>query len=236
MFKARFYKTLATAGLFTAVITIGIMLDSKTGQAANDNNGAQDEKQMIQIGLAVASSEGITLNMTGKDPDMVGLGSYLANVAGDCNGCHSAGPATAFAPGGNPFLLPGPFSGIKKINPKTYLGGTRSFGSFGPGPKGEIISRNLTPDSTGRAEGGETLSGFKQIMRTGLDPDHRHPSCSASITTDCLSFPFNGDLLQVMPWPNFQSMTDRQLTALYVFLSAVPCLEGGPGEPANRCK
>jgi len=236
MLLGNFSKPLTAAAVFAGVVVAGMLIVSKSGQAANDNNGAQDEKQMIQIGLAVASSEGITLNMTGKDPDMVGLGSYLANVAGDCNGCHSAGPATAFAPGGNPFLLPGPFSGIKKINPKTYLGGTRSFGSFGPGPKGEIISRNLTPDSTGRAEGGETLSGFKQIMRTGLDPDHRHPSCSASITTDCLSFPFNGDLLQVMPWPNFQSMTDRQLTALYVFLSAVPCLEGGPGEPANRCK
>jgi len=236
MFLGNFSKPLTATAVFAGVVVAGMLIVSKSGQAANDNNGAQDEKQMIQIGLAVASSEGITLNMTGKDPDMVGLGSYLANVAGDCNGCHSAGPATAFAPGGNPFLLPGPFSGIKKINPKTYLGGTRSFGSFGPGPKGEIISRNLTPDSTGRAEGGETLSGFKQIMRTGLDPDHRHPSCSASITTDCLSFPFNGDLLQVMPWPNFQSMTDRQLTALYVFLSAVPCLEGGPGEPANRCK
>ena len=28
---------------------------------------------------------------------------------------------------------------------------------------------------------------------------------------------------------------DRQLTAIYTYLAAVPCLEGGPGEPANRC-
>src|ERR1041385_2542170 len=142
MFLGNFSKPLTATAVFAGVVVAGMLIVSKSGQAANDNNGAQDEKQMIQIGVAVASSEGLTLNMTGKDPDMVGLGSYLANVAGDCNGCHSAGPATAFAPGGNPFLLPGPFSGIKKINPKTYLGGTRSFGSFGPGPKGEIISRN----------------------------------------------------------------------------------------------
>jgi hypothetical protein len=38
-----------------------------------------------------------------------------------------------------------------------------------------------------------------------------------------------------MPWPNFQNLTDRQLEAIYTFLSAIPCLEGGPGEPANRC-
>jgi hypothetical protein len=38
-----------------------------------------------------------------------------------------------------------------------------------------------------------------------------------------------------MRWPSFQDMTDLQLTAMYDYLSAVPCLEGGPGEPANRC-
>jgi hypothetical protein len=24
--------------------------------------------------------------------------------------------------------------------------------------------------------------------------------------------------------------------AIYTYLSAVPCVEGGPGEPPNRCK
>jgi hypothetical protein len=51
-----------------------------------------------------------------------------------------------------------------------------------------------------------------------------------------LAPPLNGDLLQVMPWPNFQGMTDRQLTAIYKFLSAIPCIEGAPGEPPDRCK
>jgi len=234
----RLSKSLAAAAVFAAVVMAGILIVSKTGQAANDNNGAQDEKQMIQVGLAFASSAGITLNMNGKDPDMVGLGSYLVNVAGDCNGCHTADPSTEYAPGGNPYLLPGAnppfFNGTKKINPKTYLGGGSDFGSFGIGPNAEIISRNLTPDSTGRAEG-NTLSDFKLILRTGQDLDHRHPSCTAQITNNCLSFPFNGALLQVMPWPNFQNLTDRQIEAIYTFISAVPCLEGGPGEPANRC-
>src|SRR6185295_18157788 len=105
MFVRKSSKSLAAAAVFAAVVMTGILLDSKSGQAANDNNGAQDEKQMIQVGLAVASSAGIQLNMDGKDPDMVGLGSYLVNVAGDCNGCHTANPATAYAPGGNPYLL-----------------------------------------------------------------------------------------------------------------------------------
>jgi hypothetical protein len=33
-----------------------------------------------------------------------------------------------------------------------------------------------------------------------------------------------------------QNLTDRQLDAIYTFLSAIPCLEGGPGEPPNRCQ
>src|SRR4051812_36478779 len=29
----------------------------------------------------------------------------------------------------------------------------------------------------------------------------------------------------VMPWPTLQEMTDRQLTAIYTFLSAIPCID-----------
>ena len=176
---------------------------------------------------------------------MVGLGSYLVNVAADCNGCHSAGPPTAWCcdvvgipPNsgvGNPYLLSPPFSGTKQVNPKKYLGGGRDFGALSSSGL-HIFSRNLTPDKNGVPEGGRSLSDFKQIMRSGVDLDQRHLSCSATITNNCLTFPFNGALLQVMPWPNFQNMTDRQLTAIYTFLSSIRCLEGGPGEPKNRCK
>jgi hypothetical protein len=232
-------KTLLGSAAFAALLIVGMSAVLPSGRADNDNNGAQDEKQMIQTGLAVAANTGITLNMSHKDPDLVGLGSYLVNVAGDCNGCHTADPSTEYKPGGNPYLLPGPnppfFSGRKQINPATYLGGGSDFGSFGKGPNAEIISRNLTPDKTGLPEGGNTLTDFIQIMRTGIDLDHAHPSCSATITNNCLDFPFNGALLQVMPWPALQNMTDRQLTAMYTFLSAIPCLEGGPREPAHRC-
>jgi hypothetical protein len=246
-------KTLTTTAAFAALVIAGVLGGSAPAGAADDaaaaaqdgwrsavGDGAasQDEKRMIRTGLDVASSSGIALNLKHKDADMVGLGSYLVNVAGDCNGCHS-NPPTTFTAGGNPYFLPGAnpptFNGRKQIDPKTYLGGNQSFGFFGPGPAAEIISRNLTPDKTGRPEGGNTLSDFLLIMRTGVDLDRAHPSCSSTVTTDCLAFPFNGALLQVMPWPAFQNMTERQLTAIYVYLSAIPCLEGGPGEPANRC-
>ena len=66
--------------------------------------------------------------------------------------------------------------------------------------------------------------------------DHAHPSCSGTQdrTATACHCPFNGALLQVMPWPNFQNLTDRQLEAIYTFLSAIPCLEGDPGELVNR--
>lgn len=229
---------MTAGGACAALAIVGMSLVPQSGHAANDNNNSLDQQQMIQTGLNVAVSLGINMTIANRDPDMVGLGSYLVNVASDCNGCHADAP-TSLAPGGSPYLLPGAklpfFAGKRKVNTATYLGGNADFGSFGPGTAAEIISRNITPDKTGMPEG-KTLTDFIQIMRTGIDTDHAHPSCSATIKTNCLAFPFNGDLLQVMPWPAFQSMTDRQLTAIYTYLATVPCLEGGPGEPAHRCQ
>ena len=219
-----------------ALACVGLVLGGLTGQAADENLGAQDETQMIQTGYAVAASTGIQLNITNQDRNLVGLGSYIVNVTSDCNLCHSPVLITgSFSSNGNPYLLPPVYSGHKMVDTTVYLGGNQNFGPPVPG-YANIISRNLTPDKTGRPEG-NTLQQFLEIMRTGIDLDHLHPTCSSTATTtaNCLPYPINGDLLQVMPWPAFQSMTDRQLTAIYTYLSTVPCLEGGPGEPASRC-
>jgi len=187
------------------------------------------DQAKVLLGMQIAP---VPLNLTGKDPNSVGFGSYLVNANGDCNGCHSAGPATQFANGGNPF------QGQKTVvNPATYLGGGRDFGPF-PNANGNfahIISRNLTPDYTGMAAGGMTYDKFALVMRTGVDMDHQHPTCSGPPDGTCIPAPFNGDLLQVMPWPTFQNVNDADMHALYDYLSSIPCLEGGPGEPTNRC-
>src|SRR5260370_30161274 len=115
--------------------------------------------------------------LEGKDRVLVGLGSYIVNAVADCDGCHSAGPPTEFARGGNPY-----FGQPTKINSATYLGGGRHF-QIAPGFP-DIVSRNLTPDKTGLPEGGRSFSEFVQIMRTGVDLDHLHPACSATITTN----------------------------------------------------
>jgi len=174
----------------------------------------------------------VSLNMSGRDANLVGYGSYLVNAVGDCNGCHSSGPQAEFTATGNPY------AGQKtKINPATYLAGGRDFGAF-PDPAGpfpHVVSRNLTPDKTGMGIGGHTLAEFIQIIRTGVDMDKMHPTCKGKPDGTCLPAPFVGDLLQVMPWPIQANMTDKDLQAMYEYLSAIPCVEGGPGEPANRC-
>ena len=115
-------------------------------KAQGGQTNAADSR--IQAGLAAAP---VPLNMAGKNPALVGLGSYIVNVSGDCNGCHSAGPQTQYAPGHNPY-----FGQPEMENPRTYLGGGRDFGALIPG-SAHIISRNLTPDKTGVPEGGASF-------------------------------------------------------------------------------
>jgi len=43
----------------------------------------------------------------------------------------------------------------------------------------------------------------------------------------------NGAVLQVMPWANFSSMTDYQLTAIWTYLSAIPCI-ANTGSPYSN--
>jgi hypothetical protein len=211
-------KVGGVVALFVAMFVSGMSVKPPRTHANDD-----DTESRIKIGFVIAP---VPLNLAGKDRALVGLGSYIVNAQADCNGCHSAGPPTEFAPGGNPY-----FGQPTKINPATYLGGGRDFGPF-PGPgsfaRQHLISRNLTPDKTGLPEGGHTFEEFVQIIRTGVDMDHLHPSCTGVPDGTCMPPPFKGDLLQVMPWPIHRNMTDRDLRAIYEYLSAIPCIAGPP--------
>ena len=236
--------TLACVGL----ALVGTLSSSPRGRT--DDQGDEPDSR-IRIGFAIAP---VQLNLEGKNPALVGLGSYIVNTEG-CNDCHSAGPPTQYAKGGNPYL-----GQPKVVNTKTYLGGGRDFGTvFSPpiaGPESpHIISRNLTPapnNETGLPGGDITFERFLTIIRTGKDFDTLHPNCSAIVTTNCFSVnpppapSVDGDLLQVMPWPNFKDLTDREIRAIYEYLKAVPCIQGNypglsgpaagiPPEPADRC-
>jgi len=212
----------ACVATFVAGIGIGV------SQADDEDSGG--EHSLVRIGYEVAP---VPLNTRGKDKELVGLGSYIVNVVADCNGCHSV-PRFSYAPGGNPY-----FKGNqpKVVNPAIYLSGGNDFGALVPGTP-NIVSRNLTPDKTGMPAGGRTWPEFRAILMTGVDLDHLHPNCSATVTTNCFGAmqPFNGDLLLVMPWPAFQSMTEHQMRAIYEYLSAIPCITGPPtGVLHNDC-
>ena len=236
-------KSLINSVAALAAILVTGLLSSPARLQAQDSSTAA----LVQLGFSLSP---VPLNLTGKDLTLVGLGSYLVNAVGDCNGCHTGGgpPNFNYAAGRNPY-----FGQPKEVDPTVYLSGGQNFGPVGTptGPAGYsgpfMIARNLTPNYAGLPEGGNTLSQFKQIMKTGIDFDHIHPTCTKAqltainggatpvcIPTGAGNFP-EGVLLQVMPWPAFQNLTDRQITAIYTFLSAIPCLEGGPGEKPGRC-
>lgn len=205
--------------------------------AAEAQSPNREEQALVQTGLEIAP---VPLNLEGKDRTLVGLGSFLVNAVARCDECHTNAqpPNFNYSAGANPFFgqLPA------KIDPTGYLAGGGDMGtvSLPPGPPGQyagpkIVSRNLTPDKTGRPAGGITLEQFTTIMRTGRDFDRQHPTCTTidpPTPENCLPTPAEGNVLQVMPWPRFQYMTDHQLKAIYEYLSAIPCVEG-PADPKN---
>jgi hypothetical protein len=224
----------ASVALF-AITVLLVSLKTPRVSAGPESEHDQDESK-IEIGLDIAP---VPLNFERRDRRLVGLGSYLVNAQMDCNGCHSQGPATEYIGPGNPYLLSppnGPYSGTQQVNPATYLGGGRDFGPFGV--KGELLhlySRNLTPDKSGRPEGGRSFREFLNILRTGKDYDHLHPNCTGAPDGTCLLPPFNGDVLQVMPWPVHHNLTEHDIRAIYEYLSAIPCIDTNiPGAPVLR--
>jgi len=161
----------------------------------------------VQRGFDMAP---VPLDLAGKNRSLVGLGSYLVNGPGDCIGCHTGPPPGLYLPGGSPFMGQG-----ELINTARYLAGGNTFGPF--------ISRNLTPDRDG-LPAGLTWEQFEEALRVGTDFKAIAPHV-----------PNNPGLLQVMPWPAIGKSTDRHLKAMYEYLSAIPCIEGGPGLPNPRC-
>jgi hypothetical protein len=193
-----------------------------------------DSNSDVQIGFAIAP---VQLNMKGRNPALVGKGSYIVNAKADCNGCHNSPDLGGeWAPGHNPYL-----GQPKKVNAAGYLGGGSQFGPFpgqGIGGVGPLViySRNLTPDASGLPEGGHTFQEFLTIMRTGHDFDLAHPACPTLGAAGCIvSPPFDATVLQVMPWPVYGNMSDDDLQAVYEYLSAIPCIshKGTVGLPSN---
>ena len=131
---------------------------------------------------------------------------YGSYLVNAVGGCNDCHTNPSYTPDGDPFR-----GQPKKVNTAGFLAGGNAFGPF--------TSRNLTPSVEGPVTG--SLANFKRVIRTGVDLKQLHPQISP--------------LLQVMPWPVYQDMEDRDLDAIFAYLSSIPCVEGGPGEKPNRC-
>ena len=114
-------------------------------------------------------------------------------------GCNDCHTVPPYAPGGDPF-----FGQPEQINAACYLAGGAVFGPF--------VSRNITPRANG-LPAGRTLEQFKELMHEGTD--FRTPADGTP-------------LLQVMPWPVFGKMSDRELEAIYEYLRAIPMINPRP--------
>jgi hypothetical protein len=176
-----------------------LMLASVAPGRADDRDNDIDGR--ILQGFRIARANGISLELRGRNVALVGLGSYIVNAQGVCADCHSC---PTYAPGHNPYGPPfgPPGGGDGKLNATNYLAGGVPFNPPG------VASANLTPATKGgRPEQGNSFAEFEHLMRTG------HES--------------NGDILQVMPWPIYRNMTDRDLRAIYEFLAAIPPAQPG---------
>ncbi len=87
-------KLLAVGGTLVLFGTI-----HHVAQADNDDERSEAiEQHRILVGYNINP---VRLNLTHKNPDLVGLGSYLVNAVGGCSDCHTN---PSYVLGGDPFL------------------------------------------------------------------------------------------------------------------------------------
>jgi hypothetical protein len=175
----------------------------------------------VQEGFRISPIPKSQLNLRGGNQDMVGLGSYLVNGVGDCSGCHTfprfleKGDTTGSNPtAGDPYEgIPSDQGGNKVLianyNAQHFLGGGQCFGPF--------MARNITPDPSSRMPENLTQDEFIHALRTGADV-----TCGKNNPPDICTIEPPIPVLQVMPWATYHNMTNRDLKAIYAYLSALP--------------
>jgi hypothetical protein len=181
-----------TVGCFAGTLCLALVA-GLMAQGSSQGQVPDESQSLISRGFVLAP---VPLDLSGKNPALVGLGSYLVHTL-HCSDCHTNPP---FAAGGDPFM-----GEPERINSEGYLGGGNPFGPI-------IRSRDITPQAGTGLPAGYTLAQFVHVMRTGEDLKNLHPQISP--------------LLQVMPWPWYKDLTGRELAAIYEYLRAIPGVEG----------
>ena len=167
------------------------------------------------LATALIASAGLAgaVTLTAQGKSTIARGAEISPVPLDMTGLNPAlvreGSYIVNAQGGcndchtAPSYAPGgnPFIGQpEQINAACYLAGGVPFGPF--------VSRNLTLSARIR-----TLEQFTDILRHGTD--YRMPADGTPI-------------LQVMPWPVYGKMSDREIAAIYEYLNAIPLISPRP--------
>lgn len=99
----------------------------------------------------------VTLNMRGKNRNLVGYGSYLVNGPGACGGCHTF---PNWAPGGDPTM-----GQPKQTNTTNFMAGGFPFAP-------DFLSPPICPEEGG-LPAGHTYPEFLELMRG--PHAHHHP-------------------------------------------------------------
>jgi hypothetical protein len=98
MTRRKFIKPAAAVAAFAAIVLAGMLSSSPRVKATDDDDEDRNESK-IRRGFEIAP---VPLNLEGKSRALVGLGSYIVNAQGDCNG------ATAPVPLPNSFRVETP--------------------------------------------------------------------------------------------------------------------------------
>jgi len=132
--------------------------------------------------------------------NFVGKNRALVGLGSTSSIQRAATTVTPILPMHRAAILPG---ATEMINAAQYLAVAEPF-------RRRRLSPQISPLTT-RRPAGFTLSEVSQVLRTGHDRRiHR------------------AFLLQVMPWPVIGKKTDRDLTAIYEYLRAIPSLPNNP--------
>jgi len=145
----------------------------------------------------------VKLNLSGKDPDLVGLGSFDRQRAGGLQTDvtnrepHGVGIRNHQHQQQSVSLIPEQTS-MESSGP-ILLAAVRTLGRqgrnqhgaydsavFGPGLGPNIITRNLTPDPHRSSRRRPYLAQFLTIIQTGHDYDKLHLNCGGSVATQLL--------------------------------------------------
>ena len=93
-------RILVSAAVVVLFTTVTLISNSPLKGGDNGRINGKSEAEEVQIGFSICP---VKLNLQGKDPNVVGLGSYIVNAQAGCNDCHTC---PSFAPGHNPFPAP----------------------------------------------------------------------------------------------------------------------------------